>query len=279
MRAVRTPVLLAGALLVLGVACVSVGDRPEASDTRSSSPASTAAASDPAATLGELRVEQPDTWKAEPKTWALDLAWAVPPDLAVDHYEVTRDGRTIADDISRTSYADHDAEPASTYRYSVIGFDATGGHTAPATSTVDTGSPPIAGARLEGRFGMKMHITSQTGLTSGASGGGLIFLYDPRCGSGPCDATWSRQGSSAGGMLLRDGASYRGTVSAPFLVHSCHGGTLNETLVFATRVTQGGVVHGEWRATKIEGTLDESAPASGCVTAHISWKFTGFAQA
>ena len=33
-----------------------------------------------------------------------------------------------------------------------------------------------------------------------------------------------------------------------------------------------------WRATKIEGTLHESAPASGCVTATIDWTFAGFIQ-
>jgi hypothetical protein len=279
MRAVRTRVFLAGSVLLFGAACVSVGDQTEASDTRPPSPVSSAPGSNVVATLGELRVEQPDAWKADPRTWALTLAWEAPSDFEVDHYEVMRDGRAVAKDVSQTRYGDHDAEPATTYRYSVVGFDAEGNHTGSATATVDTGSPPVADARLEGRFGMKMHITSQTGLTSGASGGGLVFLYDPRCGSGPCDVTWTRQGSSVGGTLARDGAAYRGTVYAPLLVHSCHGGTLNETLVFATRVTQGAVVHGEWRATKIEGTLEESAPASGCVTAHITWKYTGFAQA
>jgi hypothetical protein len=276
---VRSWVLIAGAVLVSGVACVSVGDRPKATGTPSPSPASSAAATASPAALGELRVEQPGTWKADPKTWSLSLSWEAPSALEVDHYEVMRNGRTLTKDLFRTRYTDDSAEPAATYRYSVIGFDVDGNHSGPATATVDTGSPPVADARLEGRFGMKMHITSQTGLTSGASGGGLVFLYDPRCGSGPCDVTWSRQGSSAGGTLSRSGASYRGTVSAPLLVNSCHGGTLDETLVFATRVIEAGVVHGEWRATKIEGTLDESAPASGCVTARISWSYTGFAQA
>jgi hypothetical protein len=275
---VRTRVLVASAFLISGVACVSVGDRPEATGTPSPSPASSPSASASPAALGGLRVEQPDTWKADPKTWSLSLSWEAPSDFVVDHYEVMRNGRTLAKDLSRTRYTDEGAEPAATYRYSVIGFDIEGNRSGAATATVDTGSPPVADARLEGRFGMKMHITSQSGLTSGASGGGLVFLYDPHCGTGPCDVTWSRQGSSGGGTLSRDSASYRGTVSAPLLVNSCHGGTLNETLVFATHVTEVGVVHGEWRATKIEGTLDESAPASGCVTARISWRYTGFAQ-
>jgi hypothetical protein len=281
MRAMRISLLLAGALLVAGSACVSVGDAPGASgsDAASASASASPSASAPAAAPGELSVDEPSPWKADPKSWSVTLTWEAPADFVVGHYEVTRDGRTIAKNVATTKYVDDGAEPAAGYRYAVTGFDAAGGHTAAATATVDTGSPPVADARLEGRFGMKMHITSQSGLTSGASGGGLAFLYDPHCGTGPCDVTWTRQGSSAGGTLARDGASYRGTVHAPFLIGNCHGGALTETLVLATRVTQGGVVHHEWRATKIEGTLDESAPASGCVTARISWSYTGFAQA
>jgi hypothetical protein len=43
-------------------------------------------------------------------------------------------------------------------------------------------------------------------------------------------------------------------------------------------VVEASVIHGQWRATKIEGTLHESAPASGCVTATIDWTFAGFIQ-
>jgi hypothetical protein len=185
----------------------------------------------------------------------------------------------VDDQVTATRLVDDGVEPASSYRYSVVGVGADGTRTAPATVTVDTGSPPIADARLEGRFGMQMHITSQSGLTSGASGGGTAFVYDPVCGgTAACDVEWSRQGASGGGRLSRDGASYRGTVHAPFLIGSCHGGALSETLTFATRVTRASVIHGAWRATKIEGTLEESAPAAGCVTARISWSYAGFAQ-
>jgi hypothetical protein len=125
---------------------------------------------------------------------------------------------------------------------------------------------------------MKMHITSQSGLQSGASGVGMLFVYDPVCGNGPCDVTWSRAGSSGSGRLSREDATYDGTVHAPFVLQSCHGGALTETLVFTTKVVEASVVHGEWRATKIQGTLHESATSSGCVLAGIDWNFAGFVQ-
>jgi len=279
MRAVRIGVPLAGVVLVAAAACVSVGDEPGPSLAGPPSDAAGTSSSPSTATLGDLRIEQPGTWKADPRAWGVTISWVAPPGADIDHYEVSRDGRTVAKDLAQTRYADHGAEPATTYRYTVVGIGADGGRTASATGTVSTGSPPVADARLEGRFGMKMHITSQSGLTSGARGGGLVFIYDPLCRAGACDVRWSRQGASGGGTMTRDGASYAGTASAPFLVHSCRGGTLTETLAFKTRVSKAAVVRGEWRATKIEGTLDESATSSGCVTARISWNFSGFAQA
>jgi len=56
------------------------------------------------------------------------------------------------------------------------------------------------------------------------------------------------------------------------------GGLSGLRLGKSTKVVDASVIHGQWRATKIEGTLHESAPASGCVTATIDWTFAGFIQ-
>jgi hypothetical protein len=90
---------------------------------------------------------------------------------------------------------------------------------------------------------------------------------------------WSRKGRVGSGRLARDDANYDGTVFAAFQIGSCQGGSLTETLEFTTRVVEADVVQGEWRATKIQGALHESAAGSGCVTAVVDWTFTGFLQA
>ena len=240
----------------------------------SPSPSSTSAADPPVS----LRADQARVWKADPKAWSVVLTWDAPPGFEADHYEVRRNGRTLDDDLPGTRLVDQDVEPETAYGYEVIGVDAGGVRTGAATVTVDTNAPPVADARLDGKFAMKMHITGQSGLQGGASGGGMLFLYDPVCARGPCDVTWSRKGRTGSGRLDRDDASYDGTVSASFQIGSCHGGTVTETLVFTTKVVEASPVHGEWRATKIEGTLHESAPSSGCVTATIDWSFSGFIQ-
>jgi hypothetical protein len=228
--------------------------------------------------LTGLKAAQPSRWRDDPKTWSVKLSWNAPSGFEVDHYRVDRDGRTESSAVSGTTFTDHDAEPGTTYHYSVVAFDASGAQTKPGVTTVKTGIPPVADTRLEGPFVMKLHITSQSGLQGGAHGGGIIFLFDPSCGSGACNVVWSLRGSSGSGTLVRKGASYAGTVHAPFYVHSCHGGAISETLVFHLRIRAGEAFHGQWRAGKIDGTLDESAPAFGCVTAHLTYRLIGFAQ-
>jgi len=248
------------------------------STSATASPTASATSSTASVALAGLSADQPSTWSANPEGWRVTLSWDAPDDVTIDHYEVDRDGRTIAKDVSGTRFTDEGAEPGSTYRYQVRGVDVDGTATAPDAVDVTTGSPSPADARLEGAFVMKLHITSQSGLQSGAHGGGIVFLFAPRCHAGPCDVAWSRRGSSGSGILQRSGAAYAGTVRAPFLVHSCQGGVIDETLVFHLRVSEGAAFHGAWRASKIDGTLDESATASGCVTARLSYRFTGFAQ-
>jgi hypothetical protein len=267
--------------LLLGVACVSVGTP---SPSTSGAGGTSESGVDPSPTPTQvaapesLRADQPHVWKADPKSWSVVLTWDPPPGFEADHYEVDRNDHTLEATLPGTRLVDQDVLPETPYHYDVTAVDAGGVRTDTASVTVDTNAPPVADARLEGRFAMKMHITSQSGLQSGASGGGMLFVYDPVCANGPCDVTWSRKGSSGSGRLDRDDASYDGTVHAPFLLQSCHGGVLTETLVFTTKVVEARVVQNAWRATKIQGTLHESATSSGCVLAGIDWNFAGFVQ-
>jgi hypothetical protein len=250
----------------------------ESAGTFSTGSPSSSGSSASSVAFGGLSVDQPSSWRADPRTWRVTLSWEAPSGFEVDHYAVERDGKTVSDDVAETRFTDEDAEPGVTYRYEVRAVDAGGAESQPGVVSVETGTPAVADARLEGRFVMKLHIISQSGLQSGARGGGIVFVFDPTCGSGPCNVVWSRQGSGGSGTLGRRGASYAGTVHAPFYVRSCQGGVINETLVFHLRVSDAEAFHGAWRASKVEGTLDESASAFGCVTARLSYRLTGFAQ-
>ena len=268
--------------LLLSAGCVSVGTAPSSSggpSDASPSPSEPAPSSaDQAEGVGSLRADQSGVWKTDPSSWSVVLTWDPPPGVEADHYEVARNGRTIEEALSQTRLVDGDVEPQTPYDYAVTAVGADGARTASSSVSVNTHAPPAADARLEGRFAMKMHITGQSGLQGGASGGGMLFLYDPACAKGACDVTWSRKGRTGSGRLARSDGTYDGTVHAAFQIGSCHGGTLTETLALTTKVVEASVIHGEWRATKIQGTLHESAPASGCVTATIDWAFAGFIQ-
>jgi hypothetical protein len=154
----------------------------------------------------------------------------------------------------------------------VRGVDAAGVETVPATGEVKTKSAPVEDARLEGRFIAKLHITAQSNLQGGASGGGAFLDFTPACKKGACDADVTF--SHTTGSLSRDHASYDGTVHAAFHLQSCTGGTITETLIFHLRVTKATAIHDAWRAEKVEGTLDETASASGCLTGHIAYRVT-----
>ncbi len=267
--------------LFLAAGCVSVGTAPP-STTGSVEPSTSEPSPSPTEQQDgpeSLHVDQASVWKADPDSWSVLLTWDPAPGFEAEHYEVTRNGTAIEDDLSSTRLVDGAVVPQTPYEYEVTAVDAAGMRTASSSVKVDTRAPPAADARLEGRFAMKMHVAGQSGLQGGATTGfAMVFLYDPACAKGACDVTWSRRDRPGSGRLTLAGDAYDGTVHSEFQIRSCHGGTLTETLAFTTKVVEASVIHGQWRATKIEGTLHESAPASGCVTATIDWTFAGFIQ-
>jgi hypothetical protein len=221
-------------------------------------------------------VASPTPFTADPKTWQLALTWdAAPADFGLDHYEVTRDTKTIAKDVSSPSFTDQVA-PEEKYRYGVVGVATDGTTTKPALISVQTRPLPLADARMQGRFLVRLHVTSSD---VGAHGSfTMLWELTPTCGTGPCDAAWKAKGRGGGGRLSESGATYSGTIHAPFFIRSCSGGTISETLVFHLRVTDAHAVGNAWRATKFEGSISETAPASGCITGHGSYAFTGNVQ-
>jgi hypothetical protein len=274
---VQARVPIAGVGLLLGVACVSMGSVTSGPTASTASPDPASSASTPAGPPIELRAGQPGVWSAEPGNWSVALTWMPAPDFEADHYEVTRDGERL-DDVPGTRLVDDAVLPRTTYRYGVTGVDAAGARTETASVKVKTNAPPLTAARLEGRFRMRMQVVQQSGLREGVGGGTMLFLFDPACAEGPCNVTWRRRGRAGSGRLLRRGAHYGGTANASFQIHTCHGRSRKERLTFAMNVEAADVIDGRWRATRIRGRLHESAPAPGCITARIHWRFAGSMQ-
>ena len=267
-----TPV---SALVVTLTACTTNPATPIATASMAS-PTPTAVGIDGVALEG-LELEEPD-WKPSGSNWTLVLTWDAPVGVTVDHYEVRRNAITVEDVVDSTSYRDDDVEPGTRYRYEVTGVDAEGGETAAAKATIKTRELPLADARLEGTFAMRLTVDRATGTRNPVRGGAISFAFDPRCGWGPCEVHWTVSRARAEGRLDRDGAVYTASVRTPLFVRSCFGDVIDEMVDVRLRVTRAAPIRDEWRATKIEGTIGEVSSYGGCMTATVDWDVRGTLQ-
>ncbi len=230
----------------------------------------------PVAAVTGLEASQPQSWHTEPTSWLVTLSWTAPEgETQLSGYTIVRNGKPIASGVTATTYEDANVEPGITYHYSVLARGADGGESQPVSVNLKTHKPSLANARLDGRFIVRMHVVSQRHLTGKVQALPAQFNFVPTCGSGACGVKWSAKGERGSGRLPKRRAAYAGTVRSTFRISSCHGGSVFETLVIHLHVTAAKVLHHEWRASKLEGTLSESASSPGCLTGHIDWSYAG----
>lgn len=221
-------------------------------------------------TLAGLKADA-GKWNADPGSWSVTLTWDAP-EGDIDHYEVRRNGKKLDTSVTTTEFEDREVEPETTYRYDVVAVDSAGTASNPATTHVKTGKLPTEDGRLEGQYIVKLHVVSSS---LGFKGGAIVFILDSDCREGPCDATWALKGHPGEGNLGRSGASYEGHASTPLFIRSCHGSAIPESVDVKIRVTTAHFVRNAWRATKFEGTINEYASSSGCVSAHNTFSISG----
>jgi Fibronectin type III domain len=264
----RLAALCVSALLLVVASCTSGGDTTRTPDEGAS----------PTGAIPSLAATQPRVWRSSADSWAITLTWQAPPEVSIDHYELSRDDAPLDTDVRETTYRDTDVNPGTTYRYSVVGVSADGVPTGPAVAKVRANAPALGDARLEGSFLVKMEVASSSGLTAEPSGGSLMFVYDPLCGADACNTKWRVRAHDPTATLARHGSRYRGKAHGALLLRGCTGGTIDETIEIQTRILAAGPVRDTWRATRIEGSLRESGKAPGCTAASITWTFEGVIQ-
>jgi hypothetical protein len=226
---------------------------------------------------GGLTIEEPD-WKATGANWALDVSWHALDEPTIDHYEVARDGVTVDDAVTGTSFRDRQVQPGVRYRYEVVGVAADGTQTRPASASIKTDEPPLSEARLDGTFVVRMVVERATGTRNPVRGGAIFYRFDPVCDRGACAVRWSVRKARTDGTLRRAEAVYAATLRTPLFVRNCFGSVVDETLDVRLRVTAAAASRGRWRATRIEGTIEEVSSYGGCVTATIDWNVRGALQ-
>jgi hypothetical protein len=231
----------------------------------SSSPTSRASESVPV-----LRVAPVVNLSARSEPFAVVLTWteAAGPGLApVEGYGIFRDGVELTAIPRASIYTDTTVEPGTAYAYEVEPRGGAGSVPAPRVAvSVTTPVPSMRSARVEGDFTVKVKVVSQKGFETFTNSYTLGWHFEPTCPTGACDVEWTDLAeSSLQATLTRTGVSYRGSDSGKFNV-KCNDAEVKSTLSVAFDVTKAKGIDGEWRATKLKGTLTETEDAQlGCV--------------
>ena len=199
------------------------------------------------------------------------LSWSADPASAkIEGYEITRNGRPLTTPAaSSTSYADFDVRVGKQYTYAIRskGVTAT---SEPVSDEVKIRTPSLQEARVEGDFGINGKVASQSGYSK-YSALAVGWHMKPKCRHGACEVAWRDVSENAmHGILKKKGKEYGGTYTGYFFV-SCGGTHSTSNVDIALKVVKARVLDGEWRATKLEGSVDSSeTPQFGCSSAEAS---------
>ncbi len=276
-RRVRPLVLVAiGVLVLAGVGAAiaaSSGGDPDASPSGST-------AASPTTSPSPVPPASPADLKAKPGAFRVFLAWEEVVDGGTEpvSYRITRDGELLTMASAGTSsFVDDDVTPFTTYEYGIVALDADGVESPAATVTTETASAPPGTARVSGFFDVTLRATSHFGLSTisdePVNQGWRII---PGCDEGLCAAKFSVIGVKEATTTLKHTQSgYQGSFQSNEFVR-CGASGANATFTIRFKVTRADVVKGQWRATKIAGTVIQRSPAQlGCVSSGADYDATG----
>ena len=272
--AIVTAVVVVLVLVAFGVALVR-----DAGDDGAAPTSPFATSPGPPDPLAPIPPAAPVALEARAAPFAVELRWSPDPSGGpIERYIVYRNGREIGsvdgDDPRR--FVDGSTLPRLRYVYAVA---AIGGDDLASEATelrVTTPSGPVASARLEGTFAVKIDERATFGYrTSGgdASGG---WTFTPRCDEGACDVKVARIFRRARGVVMdRRAATYRARGTGQLGV-KCAGSPSTSTYRIELRVVKANTVEGVWRAVRIDGTfVHREAAQRGCVAGGADLAFTG----
>jgi hypothetical protein len=230
-----------------------------------------------AQTAPPLELRAPEGFSAEPDGFSVVLTWSEPSDSAeISGYEVRRDGQFLESFSSaEVTFTDFDVKPGRSYSYE-IRSKGRSEFSGPVSTEATIKIPPLKAARLAGDFGINTRVVSSSGYST-FKPTSLGWRFRPKCGEGPCDVVWRDVSDKrVHAVLKKRGGRYTGDYKGVFFI-KCQGSRSISSVHVDFKVTKARVAAGEWRATRIEGTLKNSeAPQFGCLGAtgvqHIKGK-------
>ena len=218
----------------------------------------------------------PEDLTAEVEAFSVTLTWTQPAGGSPpDGYDVYRDGDVIgATGASETTYTDTGVVPGKSYAYGVAARIAAAA-SLPTALPVETPVPPLKDARVEGLFNVGFKAISQTGFQSYTGTFNRGWELKPKCDAGACDVQWNDvDEKSLKSTLDRTKDRYSGADSGDFLA-VCGDSPVTSDLAIEFRVTKAKAIDGEWRATKLVGTVEETEKAQlGCLSSSATLSIT-----
>jgi hypothetical protein len=193
---------------------------------------------------------------------SVQLAWSPPPGgPPVERYVVLRGGAEAGSVPGSTlTYRDGGLAPATSFTYQIVA-EAGGMRSVPSNTVVArTLTPSLTTARLAGEFKITFRIVSERGFDEIAKGRRYTETWTfTRLSASRVRVRAETPGGDVRMTLKRSGTSYAGTGKAR--LWQCFFSPVASTLATQLRITAGGAVGGQWRATRIAGTFRDSAPA------------------
>jgi hypothetical protein len=252
-------------VLALGFALLLAGCDRSSEDTSDTGAGSSTRASipPPADLVGRVRIVK------------VRLSWKAPMSgAALQGYGVYRNGELLEGmSASELTFTDDDVRPGKDYTYEVRARGS-GAVSEPASVRVEVPVPPLKMARLVGDFAVTSGVIRKLGYgefkvpTFG-------WHFTPRCDEGPCDVSWRDMGDDRiQANLHRQGRRYSGHYVG-FFTSRCFGTRATSSVDISLEVSKARAIAGDWRATKLVGSLENSqAPQLGCGAASFELAVT-----
>jgi predicted nucleic acid-binding Zn ribbon protein len=220
----------------------------------------------------------------ERTTDSITLKWT-PRRATGETFVIYRGGSEIGTAAEGTStFRDEGLRPASAYTYRVAARIGARESDASSPIDVETATPPLAEARLEGDWKVLFDVTGSN-LSNAEPGIRLSFdwMIDPACESGACSALFRiplEQGA-VDGRLRRDGARYDGTIENASL-GNCgdRPNPPNDSAMISLTVRRARLLNDEWSAIRFEGSFREHfPPRPGCSEGFLEANLKGIRRA
>ena len=228
-----------------------------------------------------------------PTSTSVLVQWAQPTTGAtVDRFLIRRNGVQVGSVPGKvTSYQDKGLLPATTYRFSVVAVSGTVSSVPSSTLVVQTLTPPLSVARLEGLWTVDAKVIKSNFIKAdGKSNSGYTetdsWQFVPKCAVGACDVAVSGEwlGTPFKVTLTHAGPVYMGTTKGSVTTCGPSDIPAQDTLRIQMTLKDAGMSNQNWSASSWVGTLEIFSPytdagASYCpasdYTASLSGSSTG----